>query len=104
MTKKQANKENREEEEKKKINCNPHAMKTIYFHKSLHGSLFHTLYRKRLTKIFKTVKSLMSAFHVFISNKSLIFLELRLRKVLTILVNMKRLQVWSSKGFIKNKP
>lgn len=108
MTKKQANTENGEEEEQiKKIICDPHGMKAIYFHKNLHGSLFQTLYDKRLTKILKTVKSLMSAFHVLISNKSLIFylyfLELRLWKLLTILVNMKRLQAWFSNGFIENK-
>ena len=54
-------------------------MKATYFHKSLHSSLYHTLYRKRLTKIFKILESLMSAFHVLISNKSLIFYLLLFR-------------------------
>ena len=47
MTKKQANTENGEEEEQtKKIICDPHGMKPIYFHKNLYGSLFQTLYDK----------------------------------------------------------
>ena len=88
MTKKQANTENGEEEEQiKKIICDPHDMKAIYFHKNLHGSLFQTLYDKRLTKILKTVKSLMSAFHVLISNKSLIFYLLLFRVTVVEIVN-----------------
>ena len=88
MTKKQANKENREEEEQiKKIICDPRRMKAIYFHKNLHGSLFQTLYDKRLTKISKTLKSLMSAFHVLISNKSLTFYLLLFRVTVVEIVN-----------------
>lgn len=89
MTKKQANKENREEEEEqiKKIICDAHRMKAIYFHKNFHGSLFQTLYDKRLTKISKTLKSLMSAFHVLISNKSLTFYLLLFRVTVVEIVN-----------------
>lgn len=89
MTKKQANKENREEEEEqiKKIICDPHRMKAIYFHKNFHGSLFQILYDKRLTKISKTLKSLMSAFHVLISNKSLTFYLLLFRVTVVEIVN-----------------
>ena len=88
MTKKQANTENGEEEEQiKKIICDPHGMKAIYFHKNLHGSLFQTLYDKMLTKILKTVKSLMSAFHVLISNKSLIFYLSLFRVTVVEIVN-----------------
>ena len=66
MTRKHANKENIEEEEKTIIR-DLHGMKATYFHKRLHNSLHNILYRKRPTEIFKILKSLMSAFHVLIS-------------------------------------